>query len=97
MSDIADTVSSSSAINGNSSETSTPIATTTVQVTVADYLAFIQYLKQFVPVLLDADYSSVAEFDKCLNERLNVECIKKFMSDAQVRSLVIQKNLTKGD
>lgn len=80
-------------VAGSSGDHSLPAP---VQITVADYQAFVQYLTKFVPVLLDADYLSLSEFEKCLNERYNVENIKKFMSDPQVRSLVIQKNLTKG-
>jgi hypothetical protein len=63
---------------------------------VADIQEFIQYLKQFVPVLLDANCLSISEFEKCMNEKAYVDCIKKFMSDPQTRSLVIQKVLTKG-
>jgi hypothetical protein len=64
--------------------------------TIADFNSFIQYLKQFVPILLDADYHSIGEFDKCLNEKTSVDAIKKFMSDPQIRSLMIQKLVTKG-
>jgi dynein heavy chain 1 len=62
-----------------------------------DYQEFIKYLHQLVPVLLDAKKSSITDLNKCLNEKLNVETIKKFMSDQRVRSLIIQKNLTKGN
>lgn len=66
------------------------------QITVADFQAFISYLKQFVPILLDADHNSTREFERTLNEKAQVEMIKKFMCDPQVRFLVIQKYLLKG-
>ena len=95
MSDTATTdAAASPSVVGN---TSVVAAEQSIQITVADYQAFSDYLTKFVPVLLDADYLSLQEFDKCLNEKLNVESIKKFMSDPQVRSLVIQKNLTKDE
>ena len=63
---------------------------------VADVHAFISYLKQFVPVLLDANSSSATEFEKCLCEKPSIEVIKKFLSEAQVRTLIIQKFIIKG-
>lgn len=64
---------------------------------IADHSAFIQYLKQFIPALLDANLASAtAEFEKCLNEKSSVECIKKFLSDQQCRTLIIQRFYTKG-
>ena len=63
---------------------------------VADVHAFISYLKQFVPVLLDANSSSAAEFEKCLCEKSSIEVIKKFLSEAQIRTLIIQKFIIKG-
>jgi hypothetical protein len=66
-------------------------------VVVADINAFTKYLKQVIPVLLDSSNVNNVEFDKVLNEKSSVECIKKFIGDPQVRSLMIQKLLAKGE
>ena len=62
----------------------------------ADPYAFIKYLRQFVPALLDANSAGGADFEKCLSEKNNVECIKKFLGESQVRTLIIHKFLSKG-
>ena len=59
----------------------------------ADPNAFIKYLKQFVPALLDAN-NNINDFDKCFNDKANVESIKKFVAESQVRTLIIQKFLS---
>ncbi len=63
---------------------------------IADINSFFKYLKQFVPVLLDSSVSNTLEFEKCLNEKQNIDCIRKFLGDSQIRTLIIQKYLTKG-
>lgn len=77
-----------------------PASTTTTTSTstghIADHTAFINYLKQFIPAILDANSTSTIEFEKCLNEKSSTECIKKFLGDPQVRTLIIQRFYTKG-
>lgn len=74
------------------------VSATPVQGQVADVSAFIDYLQQFVPVLLDANNNvNEDEFEKCLNEKTSVEIIKKFMGEGQVRTLIIQKFLMKDE
>jgi hypothetical protein len=63
---------------------------------IADINAFTKYLKQFVPVLLDSNAQSTLEFEKCLTEKHNLDSIRKFLAESQVRTLIIQKYLTKG-
>jgi hypothetical protein len=63
---------------------------------IADINAFTKYLKQFVPVLLDSNAQSTIEFEKCLTEKHNLDSIRKFLGESQVRTLIIQKYLTKG-
>ena len=55
------------------------------------------YLNKFVPALLHANNNNLNDFDKCLNEKANVECVKKFLSESQVRTLIIQKFMTKDE
>ena len=63
---------------------------------VADVTAFASYLKQFVPALLDANLTSITDFEKCMNEKTTIETIKKFLGETQVRTLIIQKFILKG-
>jgi hypothetical protein len=63
---------------------------------VADFGLFVNYIKQFVPVLLDTSSASNVEFEKILGERSNVECLKKFLSDPQTKNLIFQKFFIKG-
>jgi hypothetical protein len=56
---------------------------------------FIFYLSKFVPLLLNS-HLKIAEtisydFEKYLNEKNSVDLIRKFLSDPQTRTLVIQK------
>ena len=84
-------------IGAVSTETSQSPQSAQVQGQVADVHAFIDYLKQFVPVLLDTTTSSNnSEFEKCLSEKTSVEIIKKFLSEAQIRTLIVQKFIIKG-
>ncbi len=92
MSDLTD----NSVISSSGGGDSPGLNVSQDRVAVADFQEFVQYLKQFVPVLLDANCLSISEFEKCLSEKANVDCIKKFMSDSKTQSLVIQKCLTKG-
>ena len=80
----------------SSNQNSTSVNSNQTSVQIADINAFIKYLKQFVPVLLDANFTSINDFDKCLNDKSSVECIKKFLGESQVRTLIIQRFLTKG-
>lgn len=86
----ANVMNNSSIIN-NASITGTPSSNSAASTTqiAADPNAFIKYLKQFVPALLDAN-----DFDKCFNDKANVESIKKFIGESQVRTLIIQKFLS---
>jgi hypothetical protein len=80
----------------NSSSTTTTTTTATTSQSVAEVGAFINYLKQFVPALLDANLTSLSDFEKCLNEKTSLETIKKFLGETQIRTLIIQKFIIKG-
>ena len=81
--------------------TSTPNPSSTASATVvtgqvADVNAFIIYLKQLLPALLDSSLASMGEFEKCASEKSNIDVIKKFIGESQVRTLIIQKLISKG-
>lgn len=63
---------------------------------VADYNSFVNFLKQFVPILLDSSAGTTTDFEKALQDKSSIDCIKKFINEAQCRSLIIQKFYTKG-
>lgn len=66
-------------------------STGTQPASIADHIAFINYLRQFIPALLDANLASLPELEKCFNEKSSIECIKKFLGDGQCRTLIIQR------
>lgn len=70
---------------------------------IADTSAFISYLNRFVPALLNANQtayaahsqnSSTTDFEDFMNEKRSFEKLKKFLSDPQCRTLIIQKQFT---
>lgn len=85
-----------SGVSGTPNSSTTTAATATTSQSVADVGAFINYLKQFVPALLDANLTSLSDFEKCLNEKTSLETIKKFLGETQIRTLIIQKFIIKG-
>jgi hypothetical protein len=86
----------SSALAGSGSNAPANSAAAVSASQVADVSAFISYMKQFVPVLLDANLATIADFEKCMNEKTSSETIKKFLGETQVRTLIIQKFIIKG-
>ena len=78
-------------------QTSTSTGQAQQPASISDHVSFITYLKQFNPALLDANLASIQELDKCFNEKSSTECIKKFLSDSQVRTLIIQRFTLKDD
>ena len=63
---------------------------------VADFGQFIAYIKQFVPALLDTSPVSNLEFEKSLEDKSNVDCLRKFLADSQTKNLIFHKFYTKG-
>ena len=57
--------------------------------------AFIIYLNQLIPNVLDINQTNLNNLDKCLNKISNVKLIEKFLNESQTRTLVIQKLMSK--
>lgn len=74
---------------GNNSQVSQTVATADVNVLIA-------YIKRIVPVLEDEDVLHPSLIS-ALEEKSNQECLKRFITDPQVRSLLIQKSSSKDD
>ena len=70
-------------------------ATQAAALVAADPAQFIPYMRQLVVVLLDV--ANPNDFDKCLNDKSSMECVRKFISDAQTRNLIVQKYHTKDE
>ena len=59
--------------------------------------AFANYLRRVIPVLLEDVDDTPAPLVAALKERSAVECMKKFISDPQVPTLLIQRIAIKGN
>ncbi|XP_071453347.1 dynein heavy chain, cytoplasmic isoform X3 [Hetaerina americana] len=66
-------------------------------VAVVDYNAFANYIKKVVTVLLEESDDVPPVFSSALDEKDHAECIRKYLSDQQVRALFIQRNCSKDD
>ncbi|KAG1662035.1 Dynein heavy chain, cytoplasmic [Nymphon striatum] len=64
---------------------------------VAEVSSFIKYIKRVVPVILEDDDGIPKSLEAVLSNPANQDCMKRFLSDAQVTSLLIQKSATKDD
>lgn len=60
----------------------------------ADPAQFVPYLRQLVTVLIDANPN---DFEKFLNDKSCLECVRKFITDPQTRNLIVQKYQSKGN
>ena len=60
----------------------------------ADVDLFIRYLKRVVVVLLDeADGEVPPELEKTLQEKSNIELLRKYISDFSINVLLVKKSL----
>ena len=87
----------SAAAAQNNSTSVASASATNVNVQVADINSFVSYLRSLVPVLLDATPTSMNEFDKIVTDKSSIEALKKFLGDSQVRNLILQKFIIKGN
>lgn len=65
-------------------------------VAVVEFSVFANYVRKVVIVHLEDDDIIPASLNAALEDRSNQDCIKKFISDPQVSSLLIQRSLSKG-
>lgn len=63
---------------------------------VVDLGTFLKYLRRVVPAVLEDEDDASKALETALDDLANHECIKKFLSDAQVYSLLVQKSTNKG-
>lgn len=65
-------------------------------VELADVGLVINYLRRVVPVLLEEDDVVHPSLEAALSDKNNVDVLRKFISDAQIKSLLIQRSSSKG-
>ncbi|XP_022096690.1 cytoplasmic dynein 1 heavy chain 1-like isoform X2 [Acanthaster planci] len=61
---------------------------------VAEVPSLVKYLRKIVPLLLEDGEASPA-LDNALADKSRVECMKKFLSDTQTQSLLVERNVNK--
>lgn len=62
----------------------------------ADFNQFIKYIKRVVPVLLEDDDDIHPSLLIALDDKNNIEILKKFIGDPQCRAVLIQRSSSKG-
>lgn len=65
-------------------------------VVVVDFQDFANYLRRAATVLLPEDDIVPPALNTALDDKVNQDCIKKFISDPQVSSLYVQRFSSKG-
>lgn len=72
---------------------STPVSQ---NVAITEFGTFVKYITKVVTILLEEEDSVPPALEAAIDDRNNHECIRKFLSDPQVRALFIQRNSSKG-
>ena len=58
--------------------------------------SFLSYLKRIVPVLLDDEDPNLKALQNAVTDKNHVEAVKKFLTDPQTLSLIVQRPSVKG-
>lgn len=68
----------------------------TQNVAIVDYGEFANYIRKAATILLPEEDATAPDLNAVLDDKVNQDCIKKFLSDPQVQALYIQRICTKG-
>ncbi|XP_017053188.1 dynein heavy chain, cytoplasmic isoform X2 [Drosophila ficusphila] len=68
-----------------------------VNLSIANYDAFANYLRKAVTILLPEEDVVPASLNNALDDPINQDTIRKFLSDPQVQALYVQRNCIKED
>lgn len=68
----------------------------TVNLSIANYDAFANYLRKAVTILLPEEDVVPESLNNALDDPVNQDIIRKFLSDPQVQALYVQRNCIKG-
>ena len=74
-----------------------PSSPTPPEAAVVDVKNFTNYLRRVVPLLLEGDAEVPLELDTTLKDPLHVDYIRKFLADAQTRSLLVTRTPLKDE
>ncbi|KAH8028136.1 hypothetical protein HPB51_013183 [Rhipicephalus microplus] len=66
-------------------------------VELADVGSLVKYLRRVVPVLLEEDEVLHPSLDTALGDKANLEVLRKFIADPQVKTLLVQRSSSKGE
>ena len=58
--------------------------------------AFLAYLRKIVPVLLDDEDPNLKALQNAVADKQHLESVKKFLTDPQTSSLIVQRPSIKG-
>ena len=61
---------------------------------VAEVPALVEYLRKIIPLLLE-DGEATAALRNALDDKLHIEGMKKWLSDSQTASLLLERNVNK--
>ena len=64
---------------------------------VVDVKSFVSYLRRIVPLLLEGEPEVPLELDTALKDAVHLDYIKKFLSDGQTRSLLVERTPLKDE
>lgn len=66
------------------------------QIATIELNVLIKYVRQVIPVLLEDDATVHPSFEALLQDQTSIERFRKFITDGQVKSLLIQRSSAKG-
>ncbi|XP_050037127.2 dynein heavy chain, cytoplasmic isoform X2 [Dermacentor andersoni] len=76
--------------------TAPPVASTE-DVELADVGSLVKYLRRVVPVLLEEDEVLQPSLETALSDKANLEVLRKFIADPQVKTLLVQRSSSKDE
>lgn len=81
---------------GNLSMEQTDSSVEAQNVAIVDYAEFANYIRKAATILLPEEDVTAPALNVALDDRVNQDCIKKFLSDSQIQALYIQRTSSKG-
>lgn len=69
----------------------------TQNVAIVDYGEFANYIRKAATILLPEEDATAPALNVALDDKVNQDCIKKFLSDSQIQALYIQRTSSKGE
>lgn len=69
----------------------------TQNVAIVDYGEFANYIRKAATILLPEEDATAPALNVALEDKVNQDCIKKFLSDSQIQALYVQRTCSKGE